>query len=75
VGNRTVFLLESKDELKKRGVASPNEADAVALTFVNESIIRREDVLPGAPYAPGSYAPSRSAAITDEYDPYDERRI
>jgi hypothetical protein len=29
----TLFKLESKDQLKKRGVASPDRADALALTF------------------------------------------
>jgi len=29
------ILLESKDEMKKRGVKSPNKADAIALTFAD----------------------------------------
>lgn len=33
VGKTTKFKLESKDEMKKRGVASPDQADALALTF------------------------------------------
>lgn len=32
-GKRTKFVLESKDDMKKRGVTSPNRADALALTF------------------------------------------
>lgn len=33
VGGRTVFILESKEDLEARGVASPDQADALALTF------------------------------------------
>jgi hypothetical protein len=32
-GNSGKIFLESKDDMKKRGVASPNRADALALTF------------------------------------------
>ncbi len=32
-GGKTVFQLESKDSMAKRGVKSPNRADALALTF------------------------------------------
>jgi len=37
-GNKTVFKLESKKDMKKRGVRSPNRADAVALTFTSPVI-------------------------------------
>lgn len=33
VNKKTAFILESKDDMKKRGVRSPNRADALALTF------------------------------------------
>jgi hypothetical protein len=33
VNKRTVFVLESKESMKDRGVPSPNRADATALTF------------------------------------------
>lgn len=33
IQKHTVFKLESKDEMRKRGVRSPNRADALALTF------------------------------------------
>jgi hypothetical protein len=33
INKHTKFILESKDEMKKRGVRSPNRADALALTF------------------------------------------
>lgn len=34
-GKKTKFLLESKDDMKKRGVGSPNRADSLALTFTS----------------------------------------
>lgn len=34
--NKTRLLLESKDMMKKRGVSSPDEADALALTFATK---------------------------------------
>lgn len=40
-GKRTVFRLESKDDLKKRGLPSPDEADALALTFVPTRPVKR----------------------------------
>ena len=33
VHRSTVFVLEAKKQMKKRGVPSPNRADALALTF------------------------------------------
>jgi hypothetical protein len=33
VYDATLLLLESKQDMRKRGVPSPDEADAVALTF------------------------------------------
>jgi hypothetical protein len=33
VNKQTAFVLEGKDEMRKRGVPSPNRADALALTF------------------------------------------
>jgi len=32
-GKQTKFLLESKEEMRKRGIPSPNKADALAMTF------------------------------------------
>ena len=37
-GGRTVFKLESKADMKKRGVRSPNRGDALALTFTSPVI-------------------------------------
>lgn len=49
-GKVTRFKLESKDEMRKRGVASPDRADALALTFAAPipSIRRSPRTLEGA---------------------------
>jgi hypothetical protein len=54
------FMLESKDDIKKRGMRSPDLADALALTFA----------FPVAPKQ--TYAPRRRVAIQSDYDPYKE---
>jgi len=36
------ILLESKEDMKKRGLASPNRADALALTFAYPVIKKRD---------------------------------
>jgi hypothetical protein len=41
------YLLESKDDLKKRGLASPDYADALALTFAAPVMARRYAVAGG----------------------------
>jgi phage terminase large subunit len=53
--------LESKDDMKKRGVPSPNRADALALTFA-APVARRGLVLPGRP-------PQRAR----DFDPYAQK--
>lgn len=40
------ILLESKDDMKKRGLASPDDADALALTFAHP--VARTDIRTGA---------------------------
>ena len=61
VQKQTVFILESKADMKKRGVASPNRADALALTFA-------QAVNPKGHYFRDSGA-SRSTHAVTEYDP------
>ena len=56
------IALESKDELKRRGLASPDKADALALTFAMP-------VAPRGIQLPGMRA--RNQAATD-FDPYSE---
>lgn len=41
IGDASTLSLEKKDEMKKRGLASPDWADALALTF-SENIARRD---------------------------------
>lgn len=53
------LVLESKDDLKKRGLESPDHADSLALTFA-APVMKREGALPG----------TSSAATANDYDPY-----
>lgn len=53
---RNRLLLESKDDMKARGVGSPDAADALALTFAH-------------PLAPRADMPRQTVAETD-YDPF-----
>lgn len=59
VGKRTVFTLESKKDMKKRGVASPNRADALALTFAEpmRKTGKRDRVSPRQGFAEVEYRP------------------
>lgn len=41
VGRRTVKVLESKDDMKARGLPSPDEGDAFALTFAVANVVAR----------------------------------
>lgn len=41
VGGKTRFYLEGKDELEERGVPSPDEGDALALTFARPVVKRK----------------------------------
>jgi hypothetical protein len=40
-GKRTAYAVESKDDLKERGLPSPDEADALALTFASSRTPKR----------------------------------
>ena len=60
---RSKMRLESKDDLKKRGLMSPDKADALALTYAEPV---HADV-----YAP-SYMKRANMAVS-EYNPYEER--
>jgi hypothetical protein len=53
------ILLESKDAMKRRGLASPDDADALAVTFAQ----------PVAEFLGGEEEPTRRAK-EKEYDPY-----
>lgn len=56
--------LESKEDMKKRGLPSPNDADALALTFARPVVSKR---LEGTEAA---IANARSEDDNEKYDPY-----
>jgi hypothetical protein len=60
VNKRTKFVLESKDQMKARGVASPNRADALALTWAATVMPRSHLEIE---------AESHSTRIETDYDP------
>lgn len=53
--------IESKDDLKKRGLMSPDKADAIALTWAE-------------PVGRLAQQSSREAQVRSEYNPYEEQR-
>lgn len=64
VGKRTVFQLQSKEEIKDKGLASPDDADAFALTFTSETVTRRGF---------GIFDEGRQThRATADYDPFQE---
>ncbi|MEC4595472.1 terminase [Burkholderia vietnamiensis] len=63
---RDAILLESKEDMKKRGLASPDIADGLALTFAYPVMQRADAGRGGRPSAV-----RRGEAATD-YDPYAE---
>ena len=76
-GKRTKFVLESKDDMKRRGVPSPNRADALALTFAGPVAPRARSVeseAMGHSKTATEYSPHDRAETNDrvrfEYDPY-----
>lgn len=58
-GKQTKFVLESKDDMKRRGVASPNRADALALTFAGHVVSRTRT----------TRTDERATKCLTEYDP------
>ena len=59
--NRGQIQLERKQDMKKRGLASPDLADALAVTFGAE--VRRREARP-------LFSAGRSCLADEEYDPY-----
>jgi hypothetical protein len=55
------ILLESKDDMKKRGLSSPNRADALALTFAYP-VTKRND-----------FVPRHSMQVHKSYNPFRRR--
>jgi hypothetical protein len=74
---RDQILLESKDSMRSRGLASPDDGDALALTFAHPVPIAMPDDFPKAAsnqdYDPIEFM-SRVAALPSEmrnqHDPY-----
>ena len=63
--NKNEILLESKEDMMKRGVESPDRADALALTFA----------YPLAAHAfAGREGPQRPI-VDFEYDPFSQKRM
>lgn len=58
------IILERKQDMKKRGLASPDSADALALTFAFPVLPRPNA---GGPFAGPSFTPQ---AIKTDYDPW-----
>lgn len=56
------ILLEKKEDMEKRGMASPDWADALALTFAY-------------PVAPGAVSAISGGGLTSEYDPFDPKHM
>ena len=58
--NRDQLVLESKEDMAKRGLASPDDGDALALTFarpVAPVTLPRRLMLVQPPFLEGPYAP------------------
>lgn len=56
------YKLESKEDMRKRGLHSPNRADALALTFANPIVKKKEKSV--------AMAEPLSMGRRDEYDPF-----
>lgn len=64
MNNNEAILLESKKDMRRRGVKSPNIADALACTFAYPV------------YVPDKYEAERNAAHeTPDYNPYERERV
>jgi hypothetical protein len=72
------MLLESKDSMAKRGIRSPDVADALALTYaypvstaLSEMTAHVPDDIPANPHeASRAMAPRHQVDFTNDYDPY-----
>jgi hypothetical protein len=70
-GKITKFKLESKDEMKKRGISSPDMADALALTFAAPVVAPPPQDSPSHFQVPNQYYTQKIRGGTeDSWDPY-----
>lgn len=56
INRQNRLVLESKAEMQKRGVASPDDADAFALTFAQAVAPQKKDKRRSTPYAGGPWS-------------------
>lgn len=61
--NKECIQLESKADMRKRGVPSPNVADALACTFAQESFVPRNSWMAQAPLGEPPYDPFSAERI------------
>jgi hypothetical protein len=62
---RNEIVLESKEDMMRRGITSPDDADALALTFA----------YPLAPHANAGREGPPKPTIEFEYDPFSDKRM
>jgi hypothetical protein len=62
---RNEIVLESKEDMMRRGITSPDDADALALTFA----------YPLAPHADAGREGPPKPTIEFEYDPFSDKRM
>jgi len=67
-GRTDKLLLESKEEMHKRGLASPDRGDALACTFFKK--VARKDIFARRDRGDDRF---RVASGTSEYDPFEGR--
>jgi hypothetical protein len=76
-----LIQLESKEDMKARGLQSPNRADALAISFAYPVVAKKDEAAPRGrrherarteydPYAPQT---ADSGGVATEYDPYNRR--
>jgi phage terminase large subunit len=63
LNKRTCWVMQSKEELAEKGLASPDDADAFALTFTSETITSRDWHRP-------DMVAQHQAKVRVDYDPY-----
>lgn len=63
------ILLERKSDMKKRGLSSPDNGDALALTFAYP--VQRQVATSGGPHRGAGSGRTPVAAGTRDFDPYD----
>lgn len=73
VNRVTKEILESKEEMRKRGLPSPDDGDAFALTFAVGNPVRRDWVPGFVGNVPASYAVGGATKCKTEYNRFERR--